>query len=204
MTLLSFLNPQWNDSPESQISSRRKLTIKVWLYFPLNQERMLGRLTLEAEGWIFNVREISATKEEESPLNAWARNSSKRNIPHHWNWPNREGWWVVVVAWRKEGMYLEKRGKWGKRGRKEGREGDVSESWKEETRSSALDLVYGVAGSAGLGRHLCDPHRSHLRPASESYFLALPYHHVPCKLQLYLPASILGWMYKSGTGSAPQ
>ena len=36
---------------------------------------------IEAEGWIFDVREMSATEEEESPLHAWERHSSKMNAP---------------------------------------------------------------------------------------------------------------------------
>lgn len=59
-------------------------------------------------------------------------------------------------------------------GKEKRKEGGGPALWKaEETRGPALYLVFGIAAGAGLGGCLYDPHRPHLRPSSESYFLVL-------------------------------
>ena len=58
----------------------------------------------------FDVREISATKEEESLLNAWERCSSKMNV-HPWLERGQQRRMMSCpVIGKKEGMHLEIRG----------------------------------------------------------------------------------------------
>lgn len=67
---------------KAKFQAGKKLTIKVGLFlFPKNQEQMLGRLTVEIEGWIVDIKKSSPTKEEDSPLNALETRSSKMNPP---------------------------------------------------------------------------------------------------------------------------
>lgn len=54
-------------------------------------------------------------------------------------------------------IYVGRNRKQGGRRGDEGSEGDVSEGWREETRGSAPNHVYGGAGGAGLEGCLCDP-----------------------------------------------
>ena len=90
----------------------------------------------------------------------------------------------------------------GKRRKGDRSEGDAMESQRKETRGSALNPSYAFCC---IGRYFCDPHRSHHRCASESYFPASAYHHFPVKFQLmHHPGSTFDWIYKPGAGSVPQ
>ena len=135
-------------------------------------------------------------------LDAWREAQERWMSPYHWNRPYGEEWWVIAVVCRKEGRYLEGRGK-GEKGRKGDRsEGYAMESQIKETRGCALNLSYAFCC---IGGYFCDPHRSHHRRASESYFPASAYHHFPIKFQLmHHPGSTFDWIYKPGAGSVPQ
>lgn len=148
---LPFLNLWWNECLASQISTRSKWTIQVWLFSP-QIKQMLGRWTLGMGGmkiW---------PKGNVCPLDAWQRSSSQMNVPCHWNRPDEEGWWIIAVVWKKEGMYVETRHQGGERGWMEEKEGDAMESPREEARGYALHLYkMFVAGPVGLGPTLWPP-----------------------------------------------
>lgn len=104
-------------------------------FFPPNQERMLGRWSREAEGWISDIKEISATTEEEHPLHVWERTQGRWMLYHHWGRPSARGWWVVALVWRK-GACCTKEKRWGRQeGRRRGR--GMSESWREGQAGSS-------------------------------------------------------------------
>lgn len=160
---------------------------------------MLGRLTIEIEGWTIDIKKSSPTKEEVSPLNAWETRSSKTNALPLLEEAKKRRVMSCSSCLKKGGHLCRKEKNGGKEKRKGG---GGSALWKvEEIRGPALYLVFGIAAGAGLGGCLCDPHRSHLRPSSESYYLVLSC--PPPKLQLvYLLGSIHGRIYKSRAGSA--
>lgn len=158
---------------------------------------------IEPEGWIFDVREISATKEEESLLSAWKRRSSKMNAPPLLEQTQQRRVMSCTVVCRKEGMHVEIRGTGERKGRRGGRR-SIRRLKRENKRLHSESHMWCCMWYWIGGLPLWPPYISSGACIIWVLFLALSYHHFPLKLQLiYLPGSIFGWIYKSGAGSAP-